>query len=181
MAVIRPDPDKVFPTRQEAEQACERLNREPPEHGYSPWYLGGPVGEMGEWWVIRARGVVAEDLAVSAREYEVQYRVAVEKSASDRDRWRQLDGIEIESVTLEHKYPDTELAVVFRPVPAERFGERHYDCRFGYRVPVWPAEYPDTEEEAYFWRIYFGEFLGTSGKASPIWDGPCDPDRINWL
>jgi hypothetical protein len=116
--VVRSDPDKVFATRAGAEAARDRLNESPPEWGYSPWYLGGPV--EGQWWVIRARGVIADDLATSAREYEEAFRAAVEESARNRDFWRDAEGIVIEEVSLDGTYPDTRLIVIFRAVPSRR-------------------------------------------------------------
>jgi hypothetical protein len=183
---MRPDPDKVFGTREEAEALRDRLNEEPPEWGYSPWYLGTPGDEeRDEWWVIRYRGVTAEDLDVPASEYEEAFRAGVETSAGNRDRWRDGEGIEIEAVFLDGAYPETRLAVVFRAVNSRRtrFGQPTDDCRFGYRVRIWPAEYTDPSEEAYFWAIYFMEFLGTTRAGYGPVRGldPCDPSRINWL
>lgn len=126
-----------------------------------------------------------EDLDVPASEYEEAFRAGVEESAANRDLWRDGDGIEIEEVLLEGAYPDTRLAVVFRAVESRkvRFGQPTDDCRFGYRVRIWPAEYTDASQEAYFWAVYFTEFLGTN----PAGYGPlrgvtrCDPGQINWL
>jgi hypothetical protein len=172
------DPEKIFSTRDAAERACERLNREPPEFGYSPWYLGQ---HGGEWWVIRSRGVMAEELSTSVAVYEEALRSALESDFSDRERWRKLEGIEMESVTVDGDYPDTTLSIVFSPVPNDDLGERQFDCRFGYRVPIWPAEDSNPEGEARALIIYFGEFLGTDGRARPIWHGPCDRTEVTWL
>lgn len=181
MTAARPDPDKVFPSREAAEDACRRLNREPPEYGYWPWHFGGPVGETGEWWVVRYRGIMEEDLRISAQEYEQRYRAVVAESASRKDHWVKLEGIDIEAVRLQQQYPHTELAVVFRPVRDERRRERQFHCRFGYRDAIWPAQETDPAHEAGFWEIYFMEFVGTDPRARPIWEGPCDPEAINWL
>jgi hypothetical protein len=56
--MAREDHDKVFSTLSDAQASCDRLNQDPPEHGYSPWYVGGKPGE-GRWVVVRARGVIA--------------------------------------------------------------------------------------------------------------------------
>jgi hypothetical protein len=182
---MRPDPDKVFGTREEAEALRDRLNEEPPEWGYSPWYLGTPMDEgRAEWWVIRSRGLIAEDLDVPANDYEEAFRAAVEKSARNRN-WRDTEGIEIEQVFLDGVYPETRLAVVFRAVTSRtsKFGQPTGNCRFGYRVRIWPAEYTDASEEAFFWSVYFMEFLGTNPAGYGPVRGvtPCDPTRINWL
>ena len=109
------------------------------------------------------------------------FRAGVEASAADREYWRESEGIEIDSVGLEGEYPETELAVVFPPVPAKLFGKGQFDCQFGYRVRIWPAEYTDPEHEARFWSMFFGEFLGKDLRARPIWYGPCDPQEVTWL
>jgi hypothetical protein len=181
--VVRPDPDKVFATREEAESVRDRLNESPPEWGYSPWYLGGPVD--GQWWVIRARGVIADDLGMSARKYEEAFRAAVQESARNRDFWRDAEGIVIKEVSLDGTYPDTRLIVVFCAVPSQkvRFGQPSANCRFGIRWRIWPAEYTDPATEASFHDIYFAEFLGTNraGYGPVRGVSPCDPNRINWL
>jgi hypothetical protein len=118
-------------------------------------------------------------------EYEEALRESVEKSASNRDRWRDGEGIEIEEVFLDGVYPDTRLGVVFRAVTSRttRFGQPTDNCRFGYRVRIWPHEYTDASEQAFFWSVYFMEFLGTNPAGYGPLRGvtPCDPTRINWL
>jgi hypothetical protein len=179
----RPDPDKVFETRTEAEAALDRLNQQLPEWGYSPWYLG--QGAEGEWWVIRARQVIAEDLDQGVRVYEEAFRDHVERSALQHDSWRDLEGIRIEEVSLAGTYPDTRLVKVFRAATSRktRFGQPTADCRFGVRWRIWPAESVNPETEAAFHDIYFSEFLGTNPRAYRRLRGadPCDPDQINWL
>jgi hypothetical protein len=179
-----PDPDKVFETRVEAKAACDRLNQQPPEWGYSPWYLG--QAEEGEkWWVIRARQVIAEDLDQDARAYEEAFRAHVERSAMQHDQWRDLEGIRIEEVSLAGAYPSTRLVKVFRVATSRktRFGQPTADCRFGIRWRIWPAESTDPKTEASSHDIYFMEALGTSKKVYRRLRGvdPCDPDQINWL
>ena len=177
------DPDKVFGTRAEAEAARDRLNQEPPEWGYSPWYLG--QAEHGKWCVIRARHVIADDLDQDARAYEEAFRTHVERSAMQHDYWRDLDGIRIEDVSLAGAYPHTRLVKVFRAATSRktRFGEPTANCRFGIRWRIWPTESTDPETEAASHHIYFKEFLGTSPRAYRRLRGadPCDPDQINWL
>jgi hypothetical protein len=179
---MRPDADKVFATRAEAEAARDRLNETPPELGWSPWYLGGPVD--GEWWVIRSRGVIAEDLEVEAHAYEQTFCALVRRSAGNRDFWRDAEGIRIEDVRLDGAYPETQIVLLFRAEESTktRFGKPTADCLFGYRCGIWPAEYVNPEEEAYFFDIYLMEFLGTDSRAFVVRGArPCDPDAINWL
>ena len=179
---MQPDPDKVFDTRVEAQAARDRLNQQPPELGWSPWYLGGPV--EGKWWVVRARGVMAEDLDVAPQVYDERFRDAVRRSAEHHDVWRDGDGIEFDDVSLDGSYPDTRLVLVFRAVESRkiRFGRPTADCRFGTRTRIWPAEYTDPGQEAYFHDIYFMEFLGTNPRAYIVRGArPCDPSTINWL
>jgi hypothetical protein len=179
------DPDQVFNNLADAEAVRDRLNQDPPEHGYSPWYLGGEPG-ADEWVVIRARGVMAEDLDHHASVYEEALRAAVERRAADSSEvWRDLEGIRIERVSLDGDYPDSRLVVLFRAVASESapIEAAKANCRFGIRWPIWPAEYDDPETEASFHEIYFKEFLGTEPKAYLKLRGPraCDPDAINWL
>ena len=180
---MRPEPDKVFATRAEAEAARDRLNATtPPELDWSPWYLGGPVD--GDWWVVRSRGVIAEDLEVEAHVYERALCELVRRSSHNREPWRDGEGIRIEEVRLEGTYPDTQLVLLFRAEASTKihFGTPTADCMFGYRSRIWPAEYTDPEEEAYFFDVYFMEFLGTNSRAFVVRGArPCDPNAINWL
>lgn len=180
---MKPDSDKVFETRPEAEAARDRLNQSPPEFGYSPWYLGGPT--EGKWWVLRARGVTAADLDQDPASYEEAFRAAVHRSAMHHDYWQESEGIRVEAVSLEGAYPDTKLVKVFRTAPSSkiRFGQPTADCRFGIRWPIWPAEDTDPEQEASSHDIYFMEALGTEPTVYRRLRGidPCDPARTNWL
>jgi hypothetical protein len=177
----RSDPEKLFATREEALEARDRLNREPPEYGYSPWFVHEPVGDPPKWPVARMHGLMAKEVGGDPKAYEEGLRRAVEDSASHREYWRKLEAIEIESVFTEGEYPDTRLAVVFRPVTGIVGRDPSSDCRFGYRVEIWPAQYADPETEADFWSIYFQEYIGKSRRARRVWEGPCQPDEVDWL
>jgi hypothetical protein len=179
---MRPDPDKVFAMRAEAQAASDRLNQTPPEWGWSPWYLGGPVD--GEWWVVRSRGVIADDLASEASDYERTFCEIIRRSSHNRDFWRDAEGIQIEDVHLEGGYPDTRLVMLFRAAESRkvRFGKPTADCLFGVRTRIWPAEYANPEAEAGFFAVYLAEFLGTNARAFVLRGArPCDPNAINWL
>jgi hypothetical protein len=177
------DPDRVFDTREDAEAVRDGLNQKPPEPGYSPWYLGGLP--EGKFIVIRARGIMAEDLDQDVRSYEEALRAAVERSASNHDHWRDSEGIRIERVSLDGAYPDSNLVVLFRAVRSltTSYGQPQGDCLFGIRWPIWPAEYDDPEAAARAHDVYFGEHLGTEPAADLRLRGakPCDPDQVNWL
>lgn len=178
------DPDREFDSREAAAAVRDSLNEESPEHGYSPWYLGSDPG-VGKWVVIRARGVMAEDLDQDARSYEEALRAAVERSASNHEYWRNSEGIRIESVALDGAYPNSQLVVLLRAVRSRTawHGEPKTDCLFGIRWPIWPADYDDPEAEARWHDMYFQEHLGTEPAAYLRLRGsrPCDPDGINWL
>lgn len=172
----KPDPDKIFKTAEAAREACRRLNEQPPELGYSSWYVGRAGGE---WWVVRHKGVMEEDLDMSTAEYERRYLDAVRAEISGYER---LEAIAVEEVRLGGEYPDTRIEMIFRPVVAGPFTHASTGCLFGYGVPIWPAEYRSPEEEASFHSIYFGEHVGTSGRVfEQLRLGDCDPERINWL
>jgi hypothetical protein len=135
-------------------------------------------------WIIRAVRLSAEDLDCAPRVYEERLRDAVRRSAERRDTWRDGDGIEFEEVSLDGSYPDTRLVRVFRAVESRKFGfgKPTADCRFGARVRIWPAEYADPDQEAFFHDIYFMEFLGKNARAHMVrGTHPCDPATINWL
>ncbi len=110
--------------------------------------------------------------------------MAVIRGTADLTRWRH-DGIVFEKVRLEGSYPNTELVMIFRAAESETtpYGKPSADCRFGARRPVWPAEYADPNEEAFFNDVYFMEFIGTDPGAYLKVRGsrPCDPTHINWL
>jgi hypothetical protein len=135
--------------------------------------------------VTRKHRVTADDLDQDVRSYEEAFRTAVERSAARHDFWRDIEGIRIDSVSLDGAYPDTNLVVVFRSVtsPTQPFGEARPDCRFGIRWPIWPAESDDPELEAREHDIYFMEHLGTEPSAYLKLRGthPCEPDSVNWL
>jgi hypothetical protein len=135
---------------------------------------------MGEWWVFLGRDIAAE-LSTPIAAFEEALRATLERRFADRDLWRRLEGIEVESVILDGSYPETTLSIVFRPVPNDDLGARQFDCRFGYRMPIWPAEDANPKGEASAWIMYLGEFFGTDGRAQPVWHGPCDPDEVTWL
>jgi hypothetical protein len=178
---LKPDSDKVFDTRAEAEVARDRLNLSSPEIGWSPWYIGAVDGR---WWVVRSRGVMADDLEVPPQVYEERLRDAVRRSAAHREHWRDTNGIEFEDVSLHGSYPETRLVVVFRAVESSKigFGLPAADCRFGRRSRIWPAEYASPDSEAGFYGVYLAEFLGTDPRADVVRGArPCDPDTINWL
>ena len=90
--------------------------------------------------------------------------------------WERLEGIAIESVSLVGEYPDTAIEVVFRPIR----DRMQTQCRFGWRVELWPAESANPEEATRFWDVYLMEYVGTGRGARRIFDGPCDPDSVNW-
>jgi hypothetical protein len=178
MGPMRPDTDKVFDTREEAERARDRLNRTPPEYGHGPWYLGGPV--EGKWWVIRWRGLMAEEVG-DVMAYEEDHRQAFERIAMAHDFWRDVEGIRFDAVQLDGEFPDTKLVLLFRSVPKEPFGVADVNCVFGVRWPIWPASDQDPAEEASELEPSFMEFLGTDPRAYRVRRGPCDPGEINWL
>jgi hypothetical protein len=178
---VKPDSDKVFDTRAEAQSARDRLNASPPELGWSPWYMGAVDGQ---WWVVRSRGVMADDLEVPPWLYEERLRDAIRHSADDREYWRDTNGIEFQEVALDGSYPETRLVVVFRAVASSNIGFRlpAADCRFGRRTRIWPAEYASPDSEAGFYGVYLAEFLGTDPRAHVVRGArPCDPGTINWL
>jgi hypothetical protein len=176
---VRPDPEKVFDTRAEAERACDELNRTPPEYGHGQWYLGGPV--EGKWWVIRWRGLMKEEVG-DPRVYEEAERAAFERIAMDHEFWRETDGIRFEEVRLAGEFPDTELILTFRPVAQEPFAAPvAEDCVFGTRWPVWPASDRNPADEAAQLTITFQEFLAEGARGYHLRTGPCDPSAVNWL
>jgi hypothetical protein len=176
---MRSDPDKVFDTREEAERARDRLNQAPPEYGYGAWYLGSN-GDS-EWRVIRWRGLMSEDIG-DAGAYEASFLQTFERIAADHDLWIGSEGIRFDSVELEFKYPNTELVLLFRQVPDDRFDRpNNPDCVFGSRWTIWPTSHLDPADEAFDLQINFEEFLDTDRRARRFRHGPCDPSTITWL
>jgi hypothetical protein len=169
--VERPGSELVFSSSDAAKAAAARLNADPTEWPYSPWYVGS-AGD-GEWWVVRARGYDAADYGDPAR-YESALRDGVETITADRDYWEKLEGIAFETVALEGCYPDTELVLLFR-----RRGRE--ECLFGVRRQLWPAPYRTVDEALGLWAVEFLEFLGTSPRARLVATGPCVAGRVNWL
>jgi hypothetical protein len=178
MPRVQPDADKIFPSREEAERARDRLNASPPPPGYGQWYLGGPV--EGKWWLLRWRGLTAEEIG-EPETYEAAYRVAVERVARDEAFWREVEGIRFDAVDLCGSYPETVVVLRFRGVATER--HRVYDagCTFGYRWKIWPAQNADPAEDASDLFDNFMEFLGTNASAYRVRRGPCQSEGTNWL
>jgi hypothetical protein len=159
---MRPDPEKTFDTREQAERARDDLNRTPPEYGHGPWYLGGPV--EGKWSVIRWRGLMAEEIG-DAKAYEEALREAFERVAMDHDFWRKGEGIRFDAVQLDGEYPVTRLVLLFRSVPQEPFGNTDVACVSGVGVGD-PVHGVPRDRRACL-------------PAAPR--GPCDPLKINRL
>jgi hypothetical protein len=124
---------------------------------------------------------MAEDLSITAREYESGLLENVKHVAEDGSYWER-DGVSVTDVRLEGAYPATELVRVFRLLP--RSGRSMLaECRFGFRERIWPAIERDPDVAASRHSdTDFMEYLGSNS----FWDvarsaAPCDPDAIVWL
>jgi hypothetical protein len=88
-----------------------------------------------------------------------------------------LEAGSVESVSLDRDHPDVSLVVVLR-------SNEHPACRFGWRIPVWPAPGPDDPETgtpegcAFILSIDLIEILGAHPGLPP-----CNPDTqgLTWV
>ncbi len=166
--MARPDSDRVFSTEREALQEAERLNEEPPERGYAEWSVHGrPDGS----WVVRLdRRVIAEDLTISAQEYEARLLARVAKKPR---RFRSANRVHVVDARLEGGYPETKLVVIFHSLAEpERL--------LGISERIWPVGCERPETEAAAWDEALMEVLGSRESVDRLTAGK-GPDEVTWI